>query len=56
MAGGVRRRPRLPKPVPVGPPPEPPVLAEPSPHFEADDSHFETEETSGLDLPHEDDR
>jgi hypothetical protein len=44
MAGGIRRRPR-PKPVPVAPPPAEP----PMPDVEDDD-------TSGIDLPHDEDR
>jgi peptidoglycan/LPS O-acetylase OafA/YrhL len=44
MAGGIRRRPR-PKPVPVAPPPAEPAM----PDVEDDD-------TSGIDLPHDEDR
>jgi hypothetical protein len=54
MAGGVRRRPRAPKPVRVAPPPaEPPLLAEPMPDFEADDAevHFDAAEAPGIDEP-----
>jgi hypothetical protein len=52
MAGGIRRRPRKPKPVPVAPQPaEPPLLADPTPDFEAGDSHFEAHDTSGIELP-----
>jgi uncharacterized membrane protein len=57
MAGGVRRRPRAPKPVRRVAPTsaEPPVLAEPMADFEADDAevHFEAAEVPGIDEPPE---
>jgi hypothetical protein len=55
MAGGIRRRPRAPKPVRAQPaPPEP---ADPTPDlFEADDAQVEACDTSGVDEPSEDDR
>ncbi len=58
MAGGVRRRPRAPKPVRAAPaPPGPPVPADPMPDFfDEDDSHVEAADTSGVDEPTEDDR
>jgi Family of unknown function (DUF6350) len=58
MAGGIRRRPRAPKPVPAAPaPPEPPVPADPMPDFFAeDDSQVEAADASGVDEPSEDDR
>jgi hypothetical protein len=52
MAGGIRRRPRKPKPVPAAPlPAEPPVPADPMPDVEADEA-----ETSGIDLADDGDR
>jgi hypothetical protein len=59
LAGGIRRRPRTPKPAPLAPPPaEPPVLADPTADFDADDAgvHLEAQDTSAVDLPSEDDR
>ncbi|MDT5203945.1 MAG: hypothetical protein QOD34_581 [Mycobacterium sp.] len=59
LAGGIRRRPRTPKPAPLAPPPaEPPVLADPTADFDADDAgvHLEAKDTSAVDLPSEDDR
>jgi Family of unknown function (DUF6350) len=58
MAGGIRRRPRAPKPVRAAPaPPEPPVPADPMPDFFAeDDSQVEAADASGVDEPSEDDR
>jgi hypothetical protein len=52
MAGGIRRRPRKPKPVRVAPPPaEPPLLADPMADFEADDAevHFAAHDSPGVD-------
>jgi Family of unknown function (DUF6350) len=58
MAGGIRRRPRAPKPVRAAPaPPEPPVPADPMPDFfDEDDSQVEAADASGVDEPSEDDR
>jgi hypothetical protein len=58
LAGGIRRRPRAPKPVRADPlPPEPPVPADPMPDFfEEDDSQVEAHDTSGVETPSEDDR
>jgi hypothetical protein len=59
LAGGIRRRPRTPKPAPLAPPPaEPPVLADPTADIDADDAgvNFEAHDTSAVDLPSEDDR
>jgi hypothetical protein len=58
LAGGIRRRPRAPKPVRAEPaPPEPPLPADPMPDFfDADDAPVEARDTSGVDEPSEDDR
>jgi hypothetical protein len=59
MAGGIRRRPRMPKPARVvAAPAEPPVLADPIAEFGADDAevHLEAHDTSAVDLPAEEDR
>jgi hypothetical protein len=50
MAGGIRRRPRAPKPVRVAPPPaEAPVVADPMAFFDDDDSevHFDAPDSPG---------
>ena len=59
LAGGIRRRPRTPKPASLAPPPaEPPVLADPTADIDAADAgvHLEAQDTSAVDLPSEDDR
>ena len=52
MAGGIRRRPRAPKPVPRRPG-EAPVLADPMADFEADDAevHFDGSDAPDIDEP-----